>query len=97
MALTRIQSRSSKFNQPNIGESVFVILDADIDWIKVGMSVHIPEGGVYEVMTINGFVHELKLKTSVADLGELISVSIVHPINDDSAATFWGGDNGKEW
>lgn len=96
MGLTRIQSNTSSFIQPGLGGHVNAIVDPGIDWFKVGMQVHIPEGGIYEIVNISGFVFELKLMTAVAAEGQAVDVDIIHPINDHSAATSWGGD-GKEW
>lgn len=80
-----------------LGGHVSIILDPGIDWLKVGVNVHIPEGGVYEIINISGFVYELKLKTAVAVQGQTVQTTVVYPVGDQSAATKWGGDYGKEW
>lgn len=97
MGLTRINSNSSSFIQPALGGFVSIITDPGIDWLKVGGTVHIPEGGIYKIMNISGFVHQLKLETAIAAQGQTVEVNIIHPVSDQSAATVWGGDYGKEW
>lgn len=97
MALTRIKSNTSSFLQPSLGEVVTIVLDPGIDWLKVGFRVHIPNGGVYQILNRSGFVYELKLLTAIALPGQVVIASIVHPVDTDSETTKWGGERGKEW
>lgn len=96
MAITRIKSNSSEFLQPNLGEIVSVVLDPGIDWLRIGGTIHIPEAGIYKIINKSGFVYQLKLKTAIIAPGEDVKANIIYPVNDDNAATAWGG-NGKEW
>lgn len=97
MGLTQIQSNVSSFLQPSLGEVVSVIVDPGLDWIKVGGKVHIHNGGIYKVISLVGFICELQLETATTLTGEVVLADLIHPINNqDSTATFWGGD-GKEW
>lgn len=100
MGLTQIQSNtSSSFVQPRLGGVVAVIIDAGIDWLKVGGYVHIQGGGVYKIESIVGFVVDLTLETATAAEGEVVQADLIYPINrgEDGISTTWGGTNGKEW
>lgn len=94
---TRIKSRPSIFIQPNLEAVASVTIDPAIDWFRSGASVFIPEGGVYEIVSINVFTMVIKLKTAVAPPGTQVIASVMYPQNNDTAATTWGGANGKEW
>lgn len=100
MGLTQIKSNtSSSFIQPHLGGLVTVVVDAGIDWLKAGISVHIPSGGIYKIESIIGFLVELRLETAVADEGQIVQVDLLFPIGktDEGVSTTWGGENGKEW
>ncbi len=98
MGLTQIQSNASSFIQPSIGGIVTIIIDPGIDWIKVNSRVHIHNGGIYKVISLVGFVAEIELETATTLPGQTVLAELMQPINNsDSTATFWGGENGKEW
>lgn len=97
MAITRIKSNASSFIQPPLGSSAAVVLDPGIDWIKTGILVHIPDGGVYKIESISGFVHQLKLETAIAAPGEIVRAALIFPVSEKGGETKWGGENGKEW
>lgn len=98
MALTRINTEiAGSFLQPVLGGTVNIIADPGIDWLKVGMTVQIPNGGIYEIMSNSGFVYNLKLETAIALPGQVVSANVIYPVSDNNAATMWGGANGKEW
>lgn len=96
MALTKIQSRVlSNFIQPSIGGIVPVIISSDIDWLKVGISVYIVGGGIYEIVSSVVNVYNLKLITSEKDTGNIVSSKIIFPVDpQDSGDYNWGI---KEW
>lgn len=97
MGLTRVQSNTgSSYIQPNIGEVVDVVMDPMINWINAGAKIHIDGGGIYKVISKIAFAYQLQLLSPVALSGQLVSIGLVYPIEEQSSSTFWG-DNGKEW
>lgn len=96
MAVTRIRSKVvSSFIQPNLGEIVSVIINTDINWLQIGVSVYIVSGGVYEIVSVTGNVYNLKLLTSEAGVGSEVEAKILYPVDpQDSGDYNWGI---KEW
>lgn len=98
MGLTRVKSKTvSTFIQPNLEGTVTIVSDTGIDWLRVGQTIQIPDGGIYEIMSNSGFTWNIKLKTAIALPGQTVSANVLYPVSDTSAATKWGGPNGKEW
>lgn len=96
MAITRIQSNASSFIQPLLGAVVNVVSDPGIEWIKVGSTVYIRNGGVYEVMSISIFVYSMKLITAEALTGTVVVSEMIIPVNATEEPDYnWGGI--KEW
>lgn len=94
MAETRIKSHTvSSFAQPVIDGTAVAIMYTDIEWLTLNGHVHIPEGGIYEITNISGNAYTLKLKTAVAAQGEIVTASVMFPV-DYMGANDWGI---KEW
>lgn len=96
MAETKIISRSvSTFTQPALEGTVSVIMHTMIDWLRIGVWIYIPNGGVYEITNITANVCLLKLKTAEAATGDTVQVNIMYPVNkNEETAYSWGS---KEW
>lgn len=95
MGITRIGSKTSNsFLQPQIGQTVNIVLDAGIDWFRLGQLVHIAEAGLYTIVAQSGFVYTLELKTAIAIPGTLVNIEMIMPVNDSSSELAWGA---KEW
>lgn len=97
MGLTRIKTGASTFIQPDINGAVSVIIDPGIDWIKEGDTVHIKDGGLYLIQSVNGFIHHLVLQTAIKEPGQLVRANVIMPVSSQNQATVWGGISGKEW
>lgn len=96
MARTKIISRSvSTFIQPPLEGVVSVIMHTQIDWLRIGVWVYIPNAGVYEVVTITANVYTLKLKTAEAQPGTSVAANITYPVNKNEETAYnWGT---REW
>lgn len=93
MALTRTQSRiADSFTQPVVGGVVYINVDPGIDWFRPEQRVIIVGAGVYEIIDIVGFVHQLKLKTAIAPTGQLIVPNLMYPI-EEPEPTKWYTEN----
>lgn len=82
MAITNIHTGQSfsSFIQPNINDNVNVRLDVQIAWINEGYYVHIPNGGIYEVVSKVVFNYVFKLIKPYANAGDSVSMDVIYPI-----------------
>lgn len=94
MGLTRIKSNTQSFLQPQLGQTVNVVIDPSIDWLRLGQTVHIPEGGIYTIEAQTGFIYTLKLQTAIAVPGTSVTANVIYPISDAGSELAWGA---KEW
>ena len=82
MAITNIHSGQSYVNflQPKVGEEVSIRIDIQIAWINEGYYVHIPNGGIYKVISAVVFNYTLKLIKDYREEGAVISADVIHPV-----------------
>lgn len=82
MAITNIHSGQSyiSFLQPKVGEEVSIRIDIQIAWINEGYYVHIPNAGIYEVVSAVVFNYTLKLIKDYREEGAVISADVIHPV-----------------
>lgn len=95
MAITRIKTGTSSFVQPALEGTVTIIADPGIDWLRPDAFVHIPGGGIYEIVSISVYAVLLRLKTLEAPQGSTVTASVIYPVNHNADNQYsWGA---KEW
>lgn len=82
MAITNIHTGQSYVNflQPKVGEEITIRIDIQIAWINDGYYVHIPNGGIYEVVSAVVFNYTLKLIKDYREEGAIVSADVIHPV-----------------
>lgn len=94
---TKIQLKPSMYVQPPLEGTVSVLFDPGVDMFTQGQTVHIPDAGIYDIVSIAGLAYVLKLKTAIAAPGSKVTATVMYPIGNNGTQTLWGGPNGKEW